>query len=209
MSFHLIYNKEVTDDMFNLQKGYDFYKVSPDEYVVPFTNYPKSAVGNNGMFDMTNPNIYKTIIGGAIGAKVLTSNKNLENRYQGGGTIPKAQEGTATNPKTGERFYLTNEKGRFTPFDKRAYKTILPAEYPNEPGALKRAALSFITGKPLLGGAYDEKAISLFSKSKDYGAEMWKYALGSNDPMISVEASKYKPSDSEDPDARYFAIKDI
>lgn len=32
------------------------------EIVVPFKNYPKSAIGNNGMFDMTNPNIYKSLI---------------------------------------------------------------------------------------------------------------------------------------------------
>ena len=32
------------------------------EIVVPFKNFPKSAIGNNGMFDMTNPNIYKGII---------------------------------------------------------------------------------------------------------------------------------------------------
>ena len=30
--------------------------------VVPFNNRMKSAIGNNGMFDMTNPNIYKAIL---------------------------------------------------------------------------------------------------------------------------------------------------
>ena len=33
------------------------------EMVVPFSNTMKSAKNNNGMFDMTNPNIYKSIIG--------------------------------------------------------------------------------------------------------------------------------------------------
>ncbi len=179
------YNKPASE--ISLQEGRDFLNRAR----IDFTSFPRQF--EEGFHFLPG--------------RITPTNSRL--RYEQGGTIPKAQEGTATNPKTGERFYLTNEKGRFTPFDKRAYKTILPAEYPNEPGALKRAALSFITGKPLLGGAYDEKAISRFSKSKDYGAEMWKYALGSNDPMISVEASKYKPSDSEDPDARYFAIKDI
>lgn len=38
-------------------------------------NYLKSAIGNNGMFDMTNPNIYKTIIGGAA---IQQLNKNKD-----------------------------------------------------------------------------------------------------------------------------------
>jgi hypothetical protein len=82
----LIYNKEVTDDMFKLQKGYDFYKASPDEYVVPFTNYPKSAVGNNGMFDMTNPNIYKALVPIVMGAGALQQNKQ---EYGKGGLFKK------------------------------------------------------------------------------------------------------------------------
>jgi hypothetical protein len=66
----------LTDEDFNLQKGYDFLKASPDEFVVPFSNYPKSAIGNNGMFDMTNPNIYKSIIPSIIGSSLLyKSNK--------------------------------------------------------------------------------------------------------------------------------------
>ena len=35
-------------------------------HVFPNTNQLKSAIGNNGMFDMTNPNIYKSLIGGAF-----------------------------------------------------------------------------------------------------------------------------------------------
>ncbi|HPQ79519.1 MAG TPA: hypothetical protein PLG47_03655, partial [Candidatus Dojkabacteria bacterium] len=34
--------------------------------VSPYTNRLKSAIGNNGMFDMTNPNIYKGIIPPAL-----------------------------------------------------------------------------------------------------------------------------------------------
>ena len=32
------------------------------EVVIPFNNRVKSAIGNNGMFDMTNPNIYKSLL---------------------------------------------------------------------------------------------------------------------------------------------------
>ncbi len=38
-------------------------------------NYLKSARGNNGMFDMTNPNIYKALIPAAIGTAASTINK--------------------------------------------------------------------------------------------------------------------------------------
>jgi hypothetical protein len=57
------------------------------EQVVPFTNYPKSAIGNNGMFDMTNPNIYKSVLPYAVpvglGAGALTQEKKY------GGAIEK------------------------------------------------------------------------------------------------------------------------
>jgi hypothetical protein len=39
-------------------------------------NYLKSMVGNNGMFDMTNPNIYKAIVPGAIGVGALQQQKD-------------------------------------------------------------------------------------------------------------------------------------
>ena len=39
-------------------------------------NYLKSMFGNNGMFDMTNPNIYKTLVPGAIGLGVLQQKRN-------------------------------------------------------------------------------------------------------------------------------------
>lgn len=69
-----LYN--LTDEDFNLQKGYDFLKASPDEYVVPFSNYPKSAIGNVGFFDMTNPNIYKGIIPPALLLYLQSQNQN-------------------------------------------------------------------------------------------------------------------------------------
>lgn len=77
-----LYN--LTDEDFNLQKGYDFLKASPDEFVVPFSNYPKSAIGNNGMFDMTNPNIYKSIVG-ALATGTL--GKQAMEKKEFGGTI--------------------------------------------------------------------------------------------------------------------------
>ena len=62
-------------DLFpTFDEGYDFIKVDGplkemfgyDIGVTPFNNYMKSAKGNSGMFDMTNPNIYKQNGGGTI-----------------------------------------------------------------------------------------------------------------------------------------------
>lgn len=42
---------------------YDYLKPKNEtQQVIPFSNYPKSMKYNNGMFDMTNPNIYKSLL---------------------------------------------------------------------------------------------------------------------------------------------------
>ena len=43
-------------------------------------NYLKSAVGNNGMFDMTNPNIFKSIIPGVVATGTGLSSINWKNK---------------------------------------------------------------------------------------------------------------------------------
>lgn len=58
------------------------------DIVVPFNLNLKSAIGNNGMFDMTNPNIYKTLIPGAIG---LGAARQTE--FKNGGWLDKYQNG--------------------------------------------------------------------------------------------------------------------
>ena len=45
------------------------------ELVFPTNKQLKSATGNNGMFDMTNPNIYKALVPAAIGAGALEQKK--------------------------------------------------------------------------------------------------------------------------------------
>ena len=53
-------------------------------------NYLKSMQGNNGMFDMTNPNIYKGIFPGAIAAGAAAStmsNKDKNNKFKYGGKL--------------------------------------------------------------------------------------------------------------------------
>ena len=50
-------HKEYLTDEFDMMTGVDGHI-----QVSSFKNYPKSMIGNNGMFDMTNPNIYKGLI---------------------------------------------------------------------------------------------------------------------------------------------------
>lgn len=47
-----------------LEPGRDYFNPAqePTQSVVPFSNRPKSAKGNVGFFDMSNPNIYKALI---------------------------------------------------------------------------------------------------------------------------------------------------
>jgi hypothetical protein len=83
------------------------------ELAIPHWNYLKSAVGNNGMFDMTNPNIYKGLIpiigAGYLGSKLYNQSKEQQTPglKQGGiylgkyefkdGGLVKAEEGIQTN----------------------------------------------------------------------------------------------------------------
>jgi hypothetical protein len=83
------------------------------DIVIPFSSNLKSAVGNNGMFDMTNPNIYKSILPyavpvGVAGAGALTQEKkyggslasNIPTYYQSKGT-PIYRDTTALPFATG------------------------------------------------------------------------------------------------------------
>ena len=55
------------------------------EVVIPFNNLVKSAVGNIGFFDMTNPNIYKGLIPPAA---IIGAAASQKQEYKYGGNIP-------------------------------------------------------------------------------------------------------------------------
>jgi len=57
-----------------LKEGFDFFQNDVNQ-IVPYSNYPKSAIGNNGMFDMKNPNIYKAFTG-VLGGSLLYNKKD-------------------------------------------------------------------------------------------------------------------------------------
>ena len=82
-----------------INEGGDFLRAidsNLNEGVTPFGNPMKSAVGNNGMFDMTNPNIYKAIIPGAIGIGAASQIGPVQEdeQFKNGGEIDEAQWGT-------------------------------------------------------------------------------------------------------------------
>ena len=77
----LIKNKKQLDN-------YDLIKVG-NEVVIPFDNPVKSAIGNNGMFDMTNPNIYKSVLPIGLGASYMSTQETP--KYQQGGNYTEAE----------------------------------------------------------------------------------------------------------------------
>jgi hypothetical protein len=81
----------------------DFLKILDTplkEQVAPFSNIPKSALGNNGMFDMTNPNIYKSILPIGLGLGAASQIDKKQNggslkKYPNGGDLKNAYSITA------------------------------------------------------------------------------------------------------------------
>lgn len=71
------------------------------EIVFPSNKQLKSAIGNNGMFDMTNPNIYKSIVGalatGTLGKKAME-------KQEFGGKIKVLD----TKIENGKKYFLIN-----------------------------------------------------------------------------------------------------
>jgi hypothetical protein len=69
------------------------------EVVIPFNNRIKSAVGNNGMFDMTNPNIFKAIAPIGLGAGLYSQQQTPEKFMYGGKVSKMMYGGTIKNKK--------------------------------------------------------------------------------------------------------------
>ena len=80
-----LFEKYYDPNDFKLKQGFDYFKPNDLEQVVPYSNYPKSAIGNNGMFDMTNPNIYKSIAPITVGAGTVGAAVSQDTGYANGG----------------------------------------------------------------------------------------------------------------------------
>jgi len=106
-----IYNKgsNVRENFRPVLPEYDFLSIPSTPFkegVTPFSNIMKSAVGNDGMFDMTNPDIYKALLPFIFGT-------GLASQKKGGEQLPKAQKrkfkpGGAFGPGDKLRRFLRN-----------------------------------------------------------------------------------------------------
>tara|TARA_R110000850_G_scaffold1714_15_gene9222 strand:+ start:1608 stop:5831 length:4224 start_codon:yes stop_codon:yes gene_type:complete len=98
-------------------------RVAPDhqsyENVFPTNKQLKSAIGNNGMFDMSNPNIYKSAIPAAIGIGAAQTKKQ---EFKNGGTMSNIQHfaGGGTNRYMVPAEIPTNQQYYQLPFNQLA-----------------------------------------------------------------------------------------
>lgn len=84
------YDAAISDQLTGVQNIRPWYDAR--EVVFPTNKQIKSAIGNNGMFDMTNPNIYKSILS-AIGTGALgIGTRKLQNKKKGGTFNPNTDE---------------------------------------------------------------------------------------------------------------------
>ena len=91
----------------SLREGKDAIlgSLNPDEYsevAIPYGNNVKSAIGNNGMFNMKSRNIYKTVVGG-LASGVL--GKEAMKKKEFGGNIKILD----TKIENNKKYYLINE----------------------------------------------------------------------------------------------------
>jgi hypothetical protein len=80
--------KNKNDGVITDHANYPYNDFNSTEYVTNIPTNIKSATGNNGMFDMTNPNIYKSVVPGAIGLGAASQIQGQDiPQYQQGGEI--------------------------------------------------------------------------------------------------------------------------
>lgn len=174
-------------------------RVSPwnqaDEIVFPTNKQLKSATGNNGMFDMTNPNIYKAVIPGLIGAGVLSQKKlggkiNDNNGYltsnlhnftnkkvinsnhitTQGMAFPIKANGVTLFPNTGDFIFPTNKVTEKPLFQSGGYKykknNLSKVNYNNLANTeYNEPNMPFIDPMPILNIGY-QTAIDQFDMGK-------------------------------------------
>jgi hypothetical protein len=81
------YDAAISDQLPNVGNIRPWYDAR--EIVFPTNKQLKSAVGNNGMFDMTNPNIYKAVAPIAIGAGTIGAAASQDTGFANGGQFTR------------------------------------------------------------------------------------------------------------------------
>ena len=111
-------------------------------------NYLKSIWGNDGMFDMTNPNIYKAIVPGAIGAGAVSQMgpKQEDGQFKNGGWLDKYQTGGSLSGASGMMYGRTS------------------GNTPMEPGKLKKAQTGINNIKPTVDQSIVPTIVPSFEK---------------------------------------------
>jgi len=79
---------------------------------------------------------------------------------------------------------------KFSKLDQRIYDNVVPHGYSNKPGNVAVAV------RGVIGNKKDRE------KADVYREELWKYALGSPDPLQHFDESAYAPSKSTDANAK-------
>lgn len=95
-----------------IDQGGDFLRAidSPlQEGVTPFSNQMKSSIGNNGMFDITNPNIYKQKGGESL--EEYQDKGEVKKTYNPFTDLDKISEGRRTELTNAINFIVDNQGG--------------------------------------------------------------------------------------------------
>jgi len=96
------YDAAISDQLPNVQNVRPWHDAR--EIVFPTNKQLKSAVGNVGFFDMTNPNIYKAVVPTVIGTSLLQQNENPPKKQDGGWLDKYEQGGLVLKQKTHDNY---------------------------------------------------------------------------------------------------------
>jgi len=145
-------------------------------------NYLKSARGNNGMFDMTNPNIYKGITGAALINQTLNNN-DMKKQYKSGGRLSRSFGFNSPDYSTGGNLYFLGGNT-----DKKTNQGVNVSGLVDMaiPGAGAAMSLVNSAGDSVGGGlgAAMKGSVNPFAATFNKNLKPWQRALGTINPAL-------------------------
>jgi hypothetical protein len=182
------YDAAISDQLPNVQNIRPWHDAR--EIVFPRNTQLKSAIGNNGMFDMTNPNIYKGIVPAGIATGLSLEQK------QNGGEMKFYQEGLDWKPKSMQDGGVQKtseeiEKEKIKKARETAFKTIQPSSYDD----LKNMGRWMFD---VQRETYDDPR----------SEEFWRHYLQQPGDLQYLKPSQYKPTISKNKDVTYYSVDD-